>query len=210
MKPILIGIEGIECAGKTTQAQRIVERLRSNGHRVLLTREPGGTAIGEQVRTILKDPAHRATMDPITNLLLFNTSRRQFVRQVVLPALLSNTHVVTDRTYLSTLAYQGYAEGLDLELVRRVCATAMTEAVRFSKIFVLDISIEEMTRRMNLDSSRTADRYDQMDHAFHQRVRGGYLREAINNPAMEVIDGSQPSDAVTEQLILKITDLLGV
>ena len=120
---MFISIEGLDGSGKTTQAQRLYDWLRLRGHDVLLTREPGGTPIGEQIRALLHDLDNTA-MQPATELLLYNASRAQLVAEELRPQLESGGIALCDRYADSTLAYQGYGHGQDLELLRSVIDAA--------------------------------------------------------------------------------------
>jgi len=199
-------IEGVECAGKSTQIEEVRRRLIALHLPVFITREPGGSEIGEEIRVILKNPHHGKGMDPVTSLFLFNAARRQFVREIVGPRLKKGEIVLTDRFFLSTLAYQGYAEGLDIEFVRALCLKTLegTRAMP-QKIFLIDISLEEMARRVSARGNQHLDRYDQMDLSFHKKVREGYLAEWERGEyPIEKIDGERSAEAVTEELVSKI------
>ena len=202
----LLAIEGIDGAGKTTQAARLAQALTERGYDVLATREPGGTYIGDRIRTLLKDAVHRSRMDSLTSLLLFNAARRQWLHEVVHPALAEGKVVVTDRSYFSTLAYQGYGERLRLELVSSLCHEVMG-TTHIDKVFLLDIPCEEMKRRL---SARGGDRYEEMDLDFHERVRKGFLIEAAARPQLvQIIDGSRSEEEIAQELLSHALSALG-
>lgn len=203
-----IVIEGIECSGKTTQVRDIVHALREKGHDAISAREPGESEIGEKIRALLKDSAYTRKMDPFTSLYLFNASRRQFITEVVAPALKKGSIVVSDRFLLSTIAYQGYAEGLPLGFVREVCSKT-AEGYLPRKTFWLDISVDEMKKRLAQRSLLADDRYDQMEMAFHEKVRRGYLAEwAQDQTNIERIDAERPPEVITAELVQKILSLV--
>ncbi len=204
----LIVIEGIECAGKDTQVSNLAKALEERGRDVMVVREPGGTAIGESLRAILKDPRHQGVIAPLTSLFLVNAARLQLMREQIRPALDQGRIVLSNRSYLSSLAYQGYAEGLSLKLIRQICTAALDDLLP-DRIFLLDITIEEMLRRMKNRPGAAADRYDSLDASFHQKVRDGYIQEAILDPHLiKIIDGQQLEEKVTADLIERIQPLL--
>jgi len=174
-----ITLEGPDGSGKTTQARLLAEWLRDQGHKVLLTREPGGTDIGDQIRDILHD-SDNAAMDPRTEFLLYSASRAQHTSQLILPALAVGTLVVSDRYADSSLAYQGYGRGLDLERLRIVTAFA-TRGLKPDITLYLDIAPEEGLQRRAL-SGEEWNRMDAEALAFHRRVRSGYLELADAEP----------------------------
>lgn len=204
----LIVIEGIECAGKDTQISCLILWLERQGFNIQVIREPGGTDIGESLRAILKNPQYQGVIQPVTSLLLFNAARLQLMHEQVRPALERGWMVVSNRSFLSTLAYQGYAEGLALPMTRQVCELGLA-GLQPDRIFLLDISVEEMVRRMKLRGGAQADRYDSRDTSFHQKVREGYQLEAALNPRLvELINGERPEEEVTQDLLQRIKPLL--
>lgn len=170
-------IEGPDGSGKTTQLELLIKNLkeRTTGYVVKQTREPGGPEIAEKVREILKNAKYKDVMQPITNLLLFNAARAQTVHEHIKPAIeyCSREVIVTDRSFLSTIAYQGFAQGLDHELVKLVCDVAM-QGIQPKQIFLLKVSFKEARRRMALDGSRSDDMFDGRNASFHHKVRNGY------------------------------------
>ena len=172
---------------------------------MLTTREPGGTAIGEQLRSIVLDPAHTGTIKPLTSLLLFNASRHQWLNEVVAPALAQDTVVLADRSFLTSMVYQGYIEGIDMDFVQSICLRAMGNVMP-DKIFLLDISPEEIRRRLNATSGEKTTRYDVMADDFHTKAREGYLAQAGRFPDLiKKIDGQAPIDEITEGIVDHIT-----
>ncbi len=191
---IFITLEGPDGSGKTTQAHRLTEWLRDQGHDVLRTREPGGSDIGDQIRGVLHDPVN-AAMTSRTEFLLYSASRAQHVSQVILPSLAAGKVVISDRYADSSLAYQGYGRGLDLEMLQAVTAFA-TKGLKPDLTLYFDIAAGEGLQRRLL-SGETWNRMDAEALAFHQRVRSGYLELATAEPdRWEVIDANRPIDDV--------------
>lgn len=187
--------EGVEGGGKTTQARRLYRHLRRHGVPVILVREPGGTAVGNAARKILKHKLD-IEIDPITELLLFAASRAQLVSEVIRPALQEGQVVICDRYAESTLAYQGYGRGLDLETIRTINRIA-TGGLHPHLIVLLDLDPEHGLRRKG---SHTAnDRFEREEIEFHRRVRRGYLEMAGAEPGRwMVIDASRPPTTVAK------------
>ena len=176
---MFISLEGPEGSGKTTQARLLAGWLRQQGYEVILTREPGGTEIGDQIRAVLHDP-HNTAMDARTEILLYSASRAQHVAQLIQPALAAGRVVVSDRYADSTLAYQGYGRGLDLETLRRVTAFA-TGGLKPDLTLYLDVPPEEGLQRKRSGGAEW-NRLDAETLEFHQRVRAGYLELARQEP----------------------------
>ncbi len=194
---MFITFEGPDGSGKTTQIARTTAALRERGYHVLLTREPGGTPIGDQVRHILHDMKN-AGMHPRAELLLFSASRAQLVEEVIRPHLNQGGLVISDRFFDSTYAYQGYGHGLDLDALRQITHFA-TGGLRPDLTIYLDITPEEglQRRRSALQQGGEWNRLDAMALAFHERVRDGYHRLIAEEPDRWVkIDAAQPAEAV--------------
>ena len=178
-----ITFEGPDGSGKTTQIQRLYDTLRREGYRALLVREPGGTEIGDQIRTVLHD-TRNVGMLPNAELLLYSASRAQLVGQTIRPALEAGVTVLCDRYAESTLAYQGYGRGLDLQALKTVTDFA-TGRLRPDLILYLDIDAEEGLRRRQSSSQIGTgewNRMDQQELEFYHRVRAGYLQMAAEEP----------------------------
>ncbi len=178
-----ITFEGPDGSGKTTQIQRLYDTLRRQGYQVLLVREPGGTPIGDQIRAVLHDTGN-VGMLPNAELLLYSASRAQLVGQMIRPALEAGMTVLCDRYAESTLAYQGYGRGLDLQALRAITDFA-TGGLRPDLIVYLDIDAEEgLRRRQNSSQTGTGEwnRMDQQELEFYRRVRAGYLHMAAQEP----------------------------
>ena len=197
-----ITLEGPEGGGKTLQARRLASHLESLGHEVVLTREPGGTGIGDQIRKVLTLLDNTA-MDAHTEFLLFSASRAQLVNELIRPQLELDKIVVCDRFYDSSLAYQGFGQGLDLDMLRQVTEFA-TGGLVPDLTLLLDLDVGHGLRRR--ESGGNWNRLDAYDVAFHQRVREGYLQLAQqDSDRWVVIDAELEIDQV-ETAIRKAVD----
>jgi len=192
---LFVLFEGVEGSGKSTQARALRRRLSGSGFPVLLVKEPGGTAIGDKVGRLLKHGLEIG-IHSLTELLLFNASRAQLVAEVIRPALDQNYIVISDRYTESTLAYQGYGRGLDIETIKRINNVATGE-LRPDIIVLLDMEVEEGLRRKGRAAAR--DRFEREEIAFHRRVRQGYLEMANADPEhWLLIDAAQPRKKIGE------------
>lgn len=190
---MFITLEGPEGSGKTLQLPILADFLRAQGFKVLTTREPGGTAIGNQVRAVLTNMENTA-MQPRTETLLFLAARAQLVEEVIRPALARGEVVLSDRYADSTLAYQGYGHGVSLPTLRSLLQFA-TGGLTPHLTLLLDVDSEAGLRRKT--KSGEWNRLDAYTLAFHQRVRQGYLNLAADEPARwQIVDASQPADVV--------------
>ncbi len=196
---MFIVIEGIEGSGKSTLAGGLAERLRSEGHDVVVTREPGGTPVGDAVREIFLNRA--ISISPVTESMLVNASRAQHVADVVRPALAAGRVVLCDRFTDSTLAYQGYGRGLDLDSLRAVCDIA-TGALQADLTLVLDAPLSVTHARLR-ERSATRDRIETEGEGFHERVRRGFLKLA-QSPAHRLLDATLPSGPLVEQALHEV------
>ncbi|MGQ0563263.1 MAG: dTMP kinase [Gemmatimonadota bacterium] len=161
-------LEGVEGSGKTTQARLLGDWLTGLGVPHVITREPGGTTVGEEIRQIL---LHGHDMPPESELLLFNAARAVFVQEVVRPALAAGKVVITDRFYHTALAYQGYGRGLPLELVREICEFAVA-GTHPDLTILLDVPVETGAERREARSG--PDRIERAGTEFHRRVAEAY------------------------------------
>ena len=195
---MFITFEGPDGSGKTTQIRLLTEWLQEQGHEVMLTREPGGTDIGGQVRTVLHDPKNTA-MDARAEILLYSADRAQHVAQRIRPALAAGQIVISDRYYDSTLAYQGYGRGLDLEMLRTITAFA-TRGLTPDLSLYLDISPQAGLERRQ-SSGDEWNRLDAEALEFHQQVRDGYLELVKQEPARwEVVDAARSVEEVQKDI----------
>ena len=190
-----ITIEGPEGAGKTTQAAVLARHLETAGLDVRVTREPGGTWLGERLRgVLLARTTDGVPPDPVTDALLFNAARRQLVSEVIRPALEAGTTILCARFADSTLAYQGHGAGVPLAGLRTIAALA-TDGLQPDLTILLDLPVEEGLARV---APGDVTRFEaEFDLDFHRRVRDGFLALAAAEPArFAVIDARRPADAV--------------
>jgi dTMP kinase len=205
-----ITFEGSEGSGKSTQAERLAARLQRCGLPCILTREPGGTPIGESIRDLLQFVPHNSNMTPETELLLFEASRGQLVREVIKPALERGLCVIADRFSDSTTVYQGAARKLDRETIERLNAFAVGDCVP-DITFVLDVDAATAEKRMRREP-RKADRMEQQPAEFYERVREGYRDLAAHEPKRIVLvngsrDPAQIESEVWERLCSRFSVL---
>ncbi|MCW5875297.1 MAG: dTMP kinase [Anaerolineales bacterium] len=194
---MFITLEGPEGSGKTTQLPGLADFLRAQGHRVLATREPGGTPIGDQIRGVLFDLKNKE-MHPRSEILLFQASRAQLVETVIRPALADGQIVLCDRYADSTLAYQGYGHRMDLAQLREIVRFA-TGGLQPNLTLFLDIDVEAGLKRRDKDGDW--NRLDDYALDFHRRVRAGYLELIAAEPdRWAVVDAAQPPEAVAAAL----------
>ncbi len=194
---MFITFEGPDGSGKTTQVAILAEHLRQLGYSLLVTREPGGTSIGDQVRAILSDLDNIA-MQPRTEILLFQASRAQLVDEVIRPHLEQGSLVLCDRFADSTLAYQGYGHCVDLDQLRSLIWFA-TGGLKPDLTLLFDVDAETGLRRRAKGGDW--NRLDAYEIAFHQRVRKGYLELARAEPDRWVmIDAGQTPEKVQQAI----------
>jgi dTMP kinase len=192
---MFITFEGPDGSGKTSQLALLAEHLRQSGYPLLVTREPGGTSIGDQIRAILSDLDNIA-MQPRTEILLFQASRAQLVDEIIRPHLERGSLVLCDRFADSTLAYQGFGHCVDLDQLRSLIQFA-TGGLKPDLTLLLDVDAETGLRRRAQGGDW--NRLDAYEIAFHQRVREGYLALAKEEPERwETIDAGQPPEQVQE------------
>lgn len=194
-------LEGGEGVGKTTQAALIGRRLDAAGVDVAIIREPGGDPFAEAGRALLLGDLPR---EPETEVLLFNALRAQVLRTQVVPALAAGRWVISDRNRLSTIAYQGYGHGLDLDWTRTVCAAASDLC---PPDLELVLHVDEATSTARRDARGVSDRFEALDASFHRRVVAGYLAEAARS-GVPVIDATPPIDAVADAIWSQVAPLL--
>ena len=203
---MFITLEGPDGSGKTTQARLLAEWLQGQGYDVVLTREPGGTDIGDQIRAVLHDPCNNA-MDARTEILLYSASRAQHVAQQIQPALAGGQVVVSDRYADSTLAYQGYGRGLDLDTLRRITEFA-TGGLTPDLTLYLDIMPEEGLERRQLGGGEW-NRLDAEALEFHQRVRSGYLELIEQEPERWIaVDADRAVEEVQAEIRVMVRERL--
>jgi dTMP kinase len=194
-----ITFEGSEGCGKSTQVQKLAAHLDQAGIPHLITREPGGTPIGESIRELLQFAPHGFAMTPETELLLFEASRSQLVREVIKPALEGGACVISDRFYDSTTAYQGVARKLDPEMVERLNAFAVGDC-RPDLTFILDVDAAMAQSRMQ-KSARRPDRMEQQPAGFYENVREAYRQLASREPdRIVLLDGARAEDKIESEI----------
>ena len=204
---MFITFEGGEGAGKSTAIKRIVEKLTSEGYEIVLTREPGGTPIAEEIRNVILDKKNTA-MDPRTEALLYAASRRQHLVEKVIPALKEGKLVLCDRFLDSSLAYQGGARGIGIDTVYNMNLFA-TEGMLPDLTILFDIKPEEGLARIAANSQREVNRLDVEKLTFHNRVRDSFHELAKKFPERFVIvDASKTPDEVFEDAYKAIEDRL--
>jgi dTMP kinase len=190
---VFVTFEGLDGSGKTTQVERLRERLEAEGREVVATREPGGTPLGEGIRELV---LHGHEMSPWAEALLFAAARAEHVEEVIRPALERGADVICDRYVDSSLAYQGIARGLGLERVLAVNLEAVGGLMP-DRTFVLALDSETASGRIG----ETPDRIEREEPGFRARVEAAFLELAARFPErIVVLDGSQPADELAEQV----------
>jgi dTMP kinase len=198
-----ISFEGIEGSGKSTQTKRLAGYFRAKGREVIETVEPGGTGIGTKIRALLLEPLNH--MDSLTELLLYYSSRAQHVKEIIYPALQENKVVITDRFTDSTLAYQGYARGLDVTIIDRLNEIVVPDLTPFVT-FLLDLDVEEGLRRNR--QAQKEDRFELETVEFHKRVRNGFHEIAGKDPdRVKIVDASKSPDEVSGEIFRIIEEI---
>jgi dTMP kinase len=201
---LFIVFEGGEGCGKSTQTRALYKHLSRDGFPAVLTREPGGTRLGERVRRHLKQ-AGETRISPLAELFLIATARAQLVSEIIRPELERGKTVICDRFTPSTLAYQGYGRGLDVDALRHVNDIA-TDGMSPDLIVLLDIPVEAGLSRKK---SKERDRFESESLAFHARVRRGYLDLAQADPGRWlVVDGRLPKKVIEETIWERVSVLL--
>ena len=207
---LFITFEGPEGSGKSTQALRLCESLEARGLQVVRTREPGGTPIGEQIRTVLHDLGNKSML-PATEILLYSASRAQHVGQLIRPALERGEIVISDRYAESSLAYQGYGHGLDLHALQMITEYA-TGGLRPDLIVYLDLDVCVGLQRKQRDLREGRGEWNRMDQQtveFHRRVRAGYLQMARRDPdRWLVLDAMDQVEAIHRRVCTRVGTLL--
>lgn len=202
---IFITLEGPDGAGKTTVLQELVPRLEAQGRRVTTTREPGGVAIAEDIRSVILNPQNTA-MDEKTELLLYIAARRQHLKERILPALADGQLLLVDRFIDSSVAYQGFGRGLDIEAIAWLNQYA-TDGLKPDLTLYFDLDVEVGLERISRNANRDVDRLDMETLDMHERVRTGYLTILDQEPDRVVkIDASKPLEEVVEAAFAVIYD----
>ena len=204
MKGLFIVMEGPDGSGKTTQINLLKEYLEEAGYECLITREPGGTVIGEEVRQLILNPEHKE-MSPVTEILLYAASRAQLVHEVIGPALEEGKIVISDRFVDSSIVYQGIARKLGISTVSAVNAPGIG-IYRPDGIFFIDLSEAEGLRRKK--EQKNLDRMEQEGIDFHHMVSEGYRKVLSGRPEVMKIDGGRSIDTIQKKIRNHVDELL--
>ncbi|MEW1981596.1 dTMP kinase [Citricoccus sp. NPDC079358] len=209
---LFIAFEGGDGSGKSTQARMLAERLTAHGHDVLLTREPGGTDVGERLRSLVLDPVH-SPIDPVTEALIFAAARSAHVRQLIRPALAAGRTVVTDRYVDSSVAYQGAGRDLGTDTVAGVNEWA-TGGLHPDLTVLLDVDTgTAATRRAGREQatgSTGPDRLESEPEPFHQRIRTAFTDRAAQAPERYlVLDAGRSAPEIAAEVWRQVAGLLG-
>ena len=204
MKGLLIVMEGPDGSGKTTEINLLKEYLEEAGYECLITREPGGTVIGEEIRQLILNPEHKE-MSPVTEMLLYAASRAQLVHEVIGPALEEGKIVISDRFVDSSIVYQGIARKLGISTVSAVNAPGIG-IYRPDGIFFIDLSEAEGLRRKK--EQKNLDRMEQEGIDFHHMVSEGYRKVLSGRPEVMKIDGGRSIDTIQKKIRNHVDELL--
>jgi len=202
---MFITLEGIEGSGKTTQIKNIVEFFENKGYDCVVTREPGGTKIGEKIRSILLDPENR-DMEPACELLLYFSDRVQHIKELINPALSEGKTIICDRFFDATLVYQGYARGLSIDLIiklHEMIAYGLKPDITILLDLLPEIGLSRAWEQID-NGSRSGDetRFEKETLLFHEKIRAGYLELARLEPKrFRVIDASKEKEEVRKEII---------
>jgi len=197
-------IDGIDGAGKSTQAALLVEALQRDGQEVVKVRDPGGTELSDRIRAVLLDPS--TPVSSIAELCLYAASRAQLVNEIIRPALDAGKMVVSDRFTWSTFAYQGGGRGLSMEAIAQL-ENIVCEEVRPAHIFVLDLDPAKRNARL-AQKGAALDRLELEGDGFFQRVREGFLSQARAHPEIStVLDATLPQDELHKIILAKVKAL---
>jgi dTMP kinase len=211
MRGTFITFEGIEGSGKSTQIVLLADHLKASRRQVTLTREPGGTAIGDQMRRILLDPGN-SKLVPAAELLLYAAARAQHLEELIRPELEAGRIVLCDRFSDATLAYQGYGRGLDRDMIKTL-DRLVTDGIRPDLTILLDIDAAAgVSRARGRNSTLGLEgeaRFENEELAFHDRVRQGYLALARAEPhRFRLVEASAPPDIIQNTLRVLVEELL--
>jgi dTMP kinase len=209
MAGFFISFEGSEGSGKSTQAALLADTLRTQGHEVIVTREPGGTALGQVLRRLLLEPAETA-LAPGAELLLMLADRAQHIQEVIAPGLRANNIVISDRYVDSTTAYQGYGRGIALNWLAQLNAFTCGEYMP-ALTLLLDLPVAEGLRRTRQRQGNTpgADQFEAESLDFHERVRAGFLQVARTRPERVcLIDAARSIEDIHREIRAIVLDRL--
>lgn len=203
-KGLFVTFEGIDGSGKSTQVTSLRSSLEDKGIQVIVIREPGGTRIGEKIRSILLDKANTG-MSSRTELMLYEAARSQIVDEVILPSLKEGKVVICDRFFDSTIAYQGYARGVDLESINLLNQFA-AGGLQPDLTFLLDLPVKAALDRMHIRVGEK-DRLELEGYEFMENVRSGYLAWAGKNKRIVTLDAMSPASVMAEYIDSKFWEV---
>ena len=194
---LYIAFEGIEGSGKSTHVKFAEEFLKAKGVSFITTFEPGATPLGKRLREMIL----HEDMDPFTELLLYIADRKEHIKQIIKPAINKGMWVISDRCFLSTLAYQGYGRGLNIKLIEKLNEVA-TEGIEPDLIILLDLDVESALKRC-----RPTDRIERESLEFHEKVRKGYLEEAKKRKNVIIVNSNLHKEEVKKRVMEILTNL---
>jgi len=207
-KGAFITFEGIDGCGKSTQLELAAKRLSEQSFPIMVTREPGGTAIAEKIREILISPLNSEMVNEC-ELLMYLAARAQHVREKIIPALEQGYVVLCDRFQEATFAYQGFGRNISLDFLKKINSFA-TGGLLPDLTFVFDISVDLSNERMR-KMNKTKDRLELNDRTFYQKISEGYRFLAKTEPQrILLLDGSEPLEKISEQVYCRIKDILKI
>jgi dTMP kinase len=207
-KGAFITFEGIDGCGKSTQLELAAERLRKESFPILVTREPGGTAIAEKIREILISPQNSEMVNEC-ELLMYLAARAQHVREKIIPALKQGFIVLCDRFQEATFAYQGFGRNISLDFLKKINSFA-TGGLMPDLTFIFDISVDLSSARMQ-KMNKTKDRLELNGRAFYEKITEGYRFLAKSEPQrILLLDGSEPLEKISDQVYCRIKDILTI
>ncbi|HAL00197.1 MULTISPECIES: dTMP kinase [unclassified Exiguobacterium] len=198
MKGTFITVEGPDGAGKTTQLQLLNDVLKEKGYNVMMTREPGGTRVGNEIRSLILNPDFEE-MKEMTEILLYAASRAQHVEELIRPALEAGTIILCDRFVDASLAYQGYGLGHPIDLVRQINDSA-TGGLAPDRTYLFDLTVTDSKKRM-MDRG-ALDRIEQRDDAFRARVYEGFQQIAASDPErVQIVQANRSIEVIHQDLV---------
>ena len=199
---LYIVIEGLDGSGKTTQFDRL---LSAYGDKIIGVREPGGTPMAEHIRTLVKDKA--IGRSPRTNAFLFSAARTEVIDTIIRPAIARGKHVLADRNWLSTLAYQS-AEGLDTQAIEQLSKLATQEFFKPDLVILIDTDVATCRQRLHSRGGTAADYFDNLGDDYFTKVRRAYITHIKQLPASVIVDGNASIDAVSDNMLQATSQLL--